>query len=61
MDPDANLTELRRLVSGVLQDPAYEPVAVRTAELFEALDRWISRGGFLPAAWRMNDENKEHE
>ena len=26
-------------------------VAARMGELFEALDGWISKGGFLPSAW----------
>jgi hypothetical protein len=52
MDPNETLTELRRLVSR-----AHEPItmtgghAQSFAESFEALDEWLSRGGFLPEAW----------
>jgi hypothetical protein len=66
MDPDANLDEQRRLVRrihavqdategptmGELRDVAHD--AYRLAELVEALDQWIARGGFLPARWRQS-------
>jgi hypothetical protein len=43
MDPTACLEELRSAVqAGDLKT---------AAELFEALDGWLSRGGFLPAQW----------
>lgn len=48
MDPNATLAELRALVmdgGAEFEDPQ------RAAELFNALDEWITRGGFLPAAW----------
>jgi hypothetical protein len=62
MDPNANLAELRRLVARFMQawDEADEETgavtidtddALRMAELVEALDGWLSKGGFLPAAW----------
>jgi hypothetical protein len=57
MDPDAALNELREL-AGRLRDPGPEQVlddledVGRMAELVEALDGWLSRGGFLPAAWQ---------
>lgn len=55
MDPNATLAEMRRLVGRMLDDES-EHVdsgdAVRLAALLEALDGWITGGGFLPAAWR---------
>ena len=56
MDPNANLEEQRRLVAQINKDRDEEKVpsehdAYRLAELVEALDGWISRGGFLPRDW----------
>lgn len=60
MDPDEALKELRSRVffaranreSG-LEFPDVDPAENldRIVELFEALDTWITRGGFLPAQW----------
>jgi len=53
MDPNENLREQRRLVRRILDTDDLSSkagLAVRLAELVEALDEWISRGGFLPAA-----------
>lgn len=59
MDPNAALLELRRIVSGEAypsrdEDGAFydaQGQAMRMAELFEGLDEWLSRGGFLPEDW----------
>ena len=56
MDPEANLEEQRRLVKSINkardneQDVDQDDIH-RLAELVEALDEWISRGGFLPSPW----------
>jgi hypothetical protein len=55
MDPNACLEEIRRIANdfvdcGVSQRSA-RLKGERFAELFEALDEWISNGGFLPHAW----------
>lgn len=50
MDPDATLTKIRELVSMLVDHPG-EPTR-ELAELAEALDEWLSRGGFLPEAWQ---------
>lgn len=63
MDPDANLEEQRSLSESILEaldvdeDEEVDMDAVRDdanrlAELVQALDQWISRGGFLPKDWR---------
>jgi len=67
MDPDANLAEQRRIVcaiqtigdscddAGVYTDDQADALAdhaARLAELVEALDEWIVRGGYLPEPWR---------
>jgi len=57
VDPQANLLEQRRLVRRILDTDDLSSkagLAVRLAELVEALDEWISRGGFLPEAWGGN-------
>jgi hypothetical protein len=66
MDPTANLTEQRSIVAEInaINDAADDEgnltaeqqgdlndLGTRLAELVEALDNWISGGGFLPAAW----------
>ena len=55
MDPDANLEEQRRIVARMLDNEENEDYltdAQRLAELVQALDEWIVRGGFLPEEWR---------
>lgn len=49
MDPDETLREMRAICSGANGD--YDD-AERLADLFRSLDNWITKGGFLPAAWR---------
>lgn len=59
MDPNANLEELRRLVARILAEDIDEAFPnmndLRLAELVLALDGWLSKGGFLPNAWRRED------
>lgn len=43
MDPNETLRLMRLAVKDDLD---------QLADLFEALDGWLSKGGFLPAAWR---------
>lgn len=50
MDPDANLDEALELA--VVLERYEDDDARRLAELVLALNEWISRGGFLPAAWQ---------
>jgi len=56
MDPNATLKQLRELAGKVLvccdeeTQPDLDDVA-NLAELFQHLDRWISRGGCLPRGW----------
>ena len=51
MDPTANLKELRELYKSVLKDGSDNDTLNRMAELIEALDQWITNGGFLPNQW----------
>lgn len=53
MDPNACLMELRELTRMVNDGEAFaERNLERIAELVEALDGWLSRGGFLPTVWQ---------
>lgn len=44
MDPDVTLMRLREKMQGNF-------IESETRELFEALDNWLSKGGFLPRDW----------
>lgn len=59
MDPNTRLEELRDLammvaLSGGDMDRTapYPQAAIDLAEKFEELDKWITKGGFLPAQWQ---------
>lgn len=53
LDPDANLEEMLSLARVVGEsEPIREGDAARLAELVQALDGWISKGGFLPKRWQ---------
>jgi hypothetical protein len=55
MDPNANLEEQRRLTELILScgnwADANASDCTRLAELVQALDEWLCKGGFLPKAW----------
>jgi len=60
MDQNANLAEQREIVARILiqdEDSPYwntgdsEGDAMRLAELTQAMDEWLTRGGFLPVDW----------
>ncbi len=56
MDPNANLQEQLELSKGILETYHDEgrvdiDVAARLAELVEALNNWLARGGF-PPTWK---------
>lgn len=72
MDPDANLIEQRQttraitaLVDACADDGTFTPaqllelshLAARLADLVEALDGWITGGGFLPARWERGQQH----
>lgn len=56
MDPNAALEEARELSAQIQKDFENDKVseydANRLAELFQALDGWLSKSGFLPSAWK---------
>ena len=56
MDPNANLKEQLFLAWKILNEGPfstddYEAMTNRLAELVEALNGWLSKGGFLPERW----------
>lgn len=52
MDPDVNLAEQLKIAHRILnREPWSQMDGERLAELVEALDGWIRRGGFPPKAW----------
>lgn len=53
MDPNKSLTELRQMVDAVSADQLVG-ITQRLAEQFEALDEWLTDGGFLPEGWAQN-------
>lgn len=54
MDPNETLRRLRIAYKIILNDEPEVDAdsAIDLAELCEALDGWLSRGGFLPGAWK---------
>ena len=53
MDPNAALEALRQLVKQVYSGARTDPWLF--AEHFENLDEWLSKGGFLPEAWKKEE------
>ncbi len=54
MDPNATLDELRKRMAELGNTGSFEWEFLeldRMVELFQSLDQWISKGGFLPADW----------
>lgn len=67
MDPNATLAEMVGLAELIQKDYEDEDGngvdqddANRLAELVEALNNWILKGGFLPKAWREANEGFNH-
>lgn len=56
MDPNATLKRIRGIVA-VMNDPDTRPhvdieqALTELCELNDALDQWLSKGGFLPSEW----------
>lgn len=51
MDPNVALANARKAAADVLGDTQSTAEAVELAESFQALDEWISKGGFFPSKW----------
>ncbi len=59
MDPDANLKRQRELAQAIIvadekgRASEVEDMAVELAELVQALDGWLTGGGFVPTDWQV--------
>lgn len=58
MDPNANLSRQRELAAMILYaadagETNVIELAAELAEYVQALDEWMTRGGFAPAAWNI--------
>lgn len=51
MDPNATLAEIRAIVTRFQTESDYESMD-ELVEYVQAMDEWLSRGGFEPEAWR---------
>lgn len=57
MDPNATLDRIRAMVQAALNadsSTARETFAQDIAEAIDDLDGWMSRGGAMPTAWKIN-------
>lgn len=52
MDPNKVLKKARAKAERILNDDSNTAEAQAFAEHFQALDEWLSNGGFLPEDWR---------
>lgn len=61
MDPNMTLHELRELCGEALAESGNKRADLvdEIAERFDALDQWLSRGGFVPSAWA-HPEAEDH-
>lgn len=51
MDPNAALADMRQAIDNVLATASGSQAAHELAEAADALDTWLTSGGFLPEAW----------
>ena len=56
MDPTANLEEQMELAQRMLTSTFSGSDAMRLAELVDALNTWLAKGGFLPRQWKNVDK-----
>ena len=52
MDPNKTLEDLRAELAWLHGETTDTPDPEYVLDLFEALDQWLSQGGFLPADWQ---------
>lgn len=59
MDPNETLHRLRELTNEAIEESGAPrtDLAGELGEAFNALDDWLSKGGFLPGAWREGGED----
>ncbi len=67
MDPDQALADCRAALADANanvraegEDPSDELEALRRlGDAFDALDEWLTKGGFLPGAWERERERRD--
>jgi hypothetical protein len=63
MDPDLALENMRSALRLMHSDDASPPrrfrAAIAATEHAQALDDWLSRGGYLPAEWQRHQPTHE--
>lgn len=52
MDPDATLRRVREIIANMEAHDTTTEELCELAQLVDALDQWLSGGGFLPVNWR---------
>lgn len=63
MDPNENLKEQRKIVAEInaardADADAFDfDKVMRLADLVQAMDEWMTKGGFLPEAWVSTERN----
>ncbi len=56
MDPNATLRDIRLAVANIERhDDSADPETLHLCDLWNALDDWLSGGGFLPRDWQAKD------
>lgn len=66
MDPNETLVSIRALTAKIIElsDKDDEDLAIEGLELAEAaqaLDEWLTKGGFLPSAWKASGKDRSGE
>ena len=53
MDPDATLKEILGFIKDIFdEEDKQTPSAIDLANHVESLHTWITKGGYLPTAWK---------
>jgi len=60
MDPNATLAEIRRLTKRNEEAPLDLADTNRLVLLLLSLDGWLTKGGFLPDAWKRAEQAGVH-
>ena len=58
MDPEEVLRRLRALAADAIESEEHGAIISEAHELFQALDEWLTNGGFLPADWHGSSESR---
>ncbi len=53
MDPTATLARIREALANHAENGLSDDETMELVECVEALDDWLSRGGFLPTQWQV--------